>query len=75
MRALLPISALIVCLTSAASLAEPQKCPVDAAQASNEVWAPRTIKTGQTVAGRHPCGRRLTCIGSIPGVPRNCRWL
>jgi hypothetical protein len=41
------------------------------------VWAKGNIRTGQTVTGKHPCGRRITCTGGVLGSKgsRQCRWL
>jgi hypothetical protein len=62
----------------AADLAHAQKgCPADAAAASVAVWPTGSIRSGMSVTGAHPCGRRITCTGGSRNSPgtRQCRWL
>ena len=51
-------------------------CPVDARNASLVLWPGGAIPTGRTVTGAHPCGRKLTCVGGVPGnfASRQCHW-
>ncbi|MBI1384580.1 MAG: hypothetical protein GC150_06695 [Rhizobiales bacterium] len=52
-------------------------CPANATAASLSVWGRGSISTGDSVSGRHPCGRRLSCTGGSTrtGRPRTCSWL
>jgi hypothetical protein len=58
------------------SLAQGQKCPVNANDASRSIWGSGSIGTGKTVTAMHPCGRQITCRGgSLRGRgARDCRW-
>ncbi len=75
MRNLLTLVALIV-LLAVPSAAGAKECPANPRNASLALWPGGTIPTGQTVAGTHPCGRKLTCTGGTPGnfASRQCHW-
>jgi hypothetical protein len=76
MRALTLVSIFIVSFSTAPAHAQ-KSCPNDATAASTALWGTGTIKTGESVTGTHPCGRRISCIGGTPNAPksRRCRWL
>lgn len=50
-------------------------CPADATKASSALWPSGSVKRGQTVTGKHPCGRNLECSGGAgKSQKRTCRW-
>jgi hypothetical protein len=63
-------------VVAAPALAAAASCPENARNASLALWAGGTIPTEKTVTGTHPCGRRLSCVGGIPGnfASRECHW-
>jgi hypothetical protein len=78
MRALTLMSIVIAGIVVAADAAHAQKsCPADAVEASVGVWPTGSVKSGMSVTGTHPCGRRITCTGGARNTPgtRQCRWL
>ena len=77
MRSLVLVSILAVGIIWTLARRTAQKCPADAVEASVAVWPTGSIKSGMTVTGRHPCGRRITCTGGARNAPgtRQCRWL
>lgn len=67
-------------LAPANSLAQSKgSCPKDALPASVAIWPVGSIKTGQLLRGRHPCGRSMECTGGTSatkrGGGRSCRWV
>jgi hypothetical protein len=54
-------------------------CYSSAESASYEVWPPLSLNGGQTVIGRHPCGRPLRCWAATVyrdrAEIRRCTWL
>jgi hypothetical protein len=75
MRNLMMLVALLT-FVAAPSLVQAKDCPADARNASLALWPGGTIPTAKTVAGTHPCGRKLTCTGGVPGnfSSRQCHW-
>jgi hypothetical protein len=75
MRNLMMLVALLT-FVAAPSLVHAKDCPTGARNASLALWPGGTIPTGKTVAGTHPCGRKLTCTGGVPGnfSSRQCHW-
>ena len=76
-RVLVMLSVATSAMAFAPSMAQAQTCPSNAVQASIVVWPMGNIRTGQTVTGTHPCGRRITCTGGNLNTPgsRVCSWL
>jgi hypothetical protein len=74
MRKLLALTTAIV--LAAPSAVAAKDCPANPRNASLAVWPGGTIPTGKTVTGTHPCGRKLTCTGGVPGnfASRQCHW-
>ena len=77
MRSLALVSILAVGIIWTTDAATAQQCPPDAVEASVAVWPTGSIKSGMSVTGRHPCGRRITCTGGARNAPGTwqCRWL
>lgn len=75
MRNVIALAAAIAIL-AAPSAVQAKGCPANPRNASLALWPGGSIRTGQTVTGTHPCGRKLTCTGGKPGVfaSRQCRW-
>jgi hypothetical protein len=75
MRNLIAVTAAIA-LLAAPSAVHAKDCPANPRNASLAVWPGGTIPTGRTVTGSHPCGRKLTCTGGVPGnfASRQCHW-
>ena len=76
-----PIALLIAFTATIATVPTPSVvqaagCPADPRRASLALWPGGSINTGKTVTGTHPCGRKLTCVGGIPGnfSSRQCHW-
>jgi hypothetical protein len=77
MRAFVLVSMLVAGMSFTPQFAYAQKCPADANAASIAVWPRGAIKTGRSVTGTHPCGRRIACTGGTSNAAgsRQCRWL
>jgi len=77
LRTLVLTAIAVLIFTAVNYAAWANNCDVNATKASFAVWPENTIPTAQTVTGRHPCGRDLTCIGGQTGVKasRRCHWL
>jgi hypothetical protein len=77
MRVLAFASILVAGISFAPHPGLAQKCPANANEASSAVWPKGAIRTGKTVTGKHPCGRRITCVGGSQNArgSRSCRWL
>jgi hypothetical protein len=78
MRSLLFASAVAAGLTLAPSIVQAaQSCPSDVLEAGRAVWPRGSIRSGKSVTGTHPCGRRLMCTGGVGSTSgtRQCRWL
>jgi hypothetical protein len=76
MRPVIFLSVLAVATTFASSVLQAQTCPRSATQASTQIWPLGSIPGGMSVTERHPCGRRITCIGGRQGSigSRHCSW-
>jgi len=68
--------AIAIAVLAAPCAAAADNCPPNARKASLALWPGGTIPTGKAVTGTHPCGRRITCTGGVPGnfASRDCRW-
>lgn len=68
--------AAFVAVLAASSAAIAGDCPANPRNASLALWPGGTIPTGKIVTGTHPCGRKLTCVGGVPGnfTSRQCHW-
>jgi hypothetical protein len=77
MRPVMLAFAIVTGVVLCSSVAQAQRCPASANEASNAIWPSGAVRSGRTVTGTHPCGRRITCTGGQLNVKgsRSCRWL
>jgi len=71
------VIAIVFILGAIPSALHAENCEANATKASFTLWPENSIPTGQSVVGKHLCGRDLTCVGGQTGVKgsRRCRWL